>query len=246
MLQLSADESRALGVLIEKSFTTPEQYPLSIHGLTAGCNQKSNREPVLNLSEEQVFDAVEGLREKQLAVRIDQAGSRVHKYRHHAGDIFRCRAGEIAVLAELLLRGPQTLGELRGRASRMHPLVTIEDVKQMLRGLMEREEPLVRELPPSPGSRAERYAQLLCPQSLQSATAPMTAAAGSQAAAAPPRVPEVPSASLSQRVAALEDQVRALQTALRAIAAAVGEPDPLGENLPVSPENHGGTPANAQ
>src|SRR6185436_3664469 len=164
MISLTPDESRVLGVLIEKSTTTPEQYPLSTNALTNGCNQKNNRDPVLNLTEDQVFDAVEKLREKQLVVRVDAAGSRVHKYKHMATEVLRCRAGELAVLAEMLLRGPQTLGELRGRASRMAPMATLDDAKVMVRALMEREEPLARELPPAPGSRAERYAQLLCPE----------------------------------------------------------------------------------
>src|SRR5437867_3254408 len=137
MIQLTPEESRVLGVLIEKSTTTPEQYPLSINALTNGCNQKNNRDPIVNFSEDQVFDAVELLREKQLVVRVDIAGSRVHKYKHQASEVLRCRGGELAVLAELLLRGPQTLGELRGRASRMHPLATLDDAKAMLRGLME-------------------------------------------------------------------------------------------------------------
>jgi uncharacterized protein len=228
MLALTPEESRALGVLIEKGFTTPEQYPLSINALTNGANQKNNRDPVLSLTEEQVFDAVEGLREKQVAVRVDQMGSRVHKYKHQAGEVLRCRAGEVAILAELLLRGPQTLGELRGRASRMHALPTLDDVKQMLRGLMEREEPLVKELPPSPGSRAERYAQLLCPRSLSAEDA--------AAPAAPISASNPPSASggLSERVALLENQVSALRSALRKLASAVGEADPLAE---YDPEN---------
>jgi len=108
MLQLNPDEARLLGVLIEKATTTPDQYPLSINALTNGANQKNNREPVLSLSEDQVFDAVQQLREKQLVVQMDQAGSRVHKYKHTAGEILHCRGGELAILAELLLRGPQT------------------------------------------------------------------------------------------------------------------------------------------
>src|SRR5687768_8855049 len=122
MTQLTPNEARALGVLIEKATTTPEQYPLSLNALTNGANQKNNRDPVLSLSEDEIFEAVESLRDKQLAVRVDQAGSRVHKYKHTASETLRCSAGQLAVLAELLLRGPQTLGELRGRASRMHPL----------------------------------------------------------------------------------------------------------------------------
>jgi uncharacterized protein YceH (UPF0502 family) len=227
MIQLTPDESRVLGVLIEKSTTTPEQYPLSINALTNGCNQKNNREPVLNLSEDQVFDAVEKLREKQLVVRVDAAGSRVHKYKHMATEVLRCRAGELAVLAELLLRGPQTLGELRGRASRMSPMPTLDDAKIMLRAMMDREQPLARELPPAPGSRAERYAQLLCPD-----LHPVDASESPQAAA----VSTAPSAGgVADRVARLEAEVQTLRAAVRKLAAAVGEVDPRLE----SPANSG-------
>src|SRR3954468_12919447 len=157
MIELTADEARVLGVLIEKAQTTPEQYPLSLNGITNGANQKNNRDPVLAMTEDQIYVAAEGLRGKGLAVRVDQPGSRVHKYRHNAIDVLHVRTGELVILAELLLRGPQTLGELRGRASRMHPLETIEVVRGMLTALSTRSEPLVKELPPSPGSRAERY-----------------------------------------------------------------------------------------
>src|SRR5437868_4374278 len=122
MIQLSPDESRVLGVLIEKATTTPEQYPLSLNAIVNGASQKNNRDPVLTMSEEQANEAVEGLRGKGLLVRIDQLGSRVHKYRHSVIETLHVRAGEAAILAELLLRGPQTLGELRGRASRMHAM----------------------------------------------------------------------------------------------------------------------------
>src|SRR5918992_502230 len=163
MIQLTPDEARVLGVLVEKATTTPEQYPLSLNAVTNGANQKNNRDPITEMTETEAFHALEGLRTKGLAVRTDMAGSRVNKYRHSAADPLRVRPGELALLAELLLRGPQTLGELRGRASRMQPMESVDDVKQMLRALSQRSEPLVRELPPSPGSRAERYAQLLCP-----------------------------------------------------------------------------------
>ena len=221
MIELTPNEARLLGVLIEKSTTTPEQYPLSINALMAGANQKSNRDPVLNLSEDEVFDAAEGLREKQLAVRVDAIGSRVHKYRHQAGETLRCRQGELAVLAELLLRGPQTLGELRGRASRMHPLNNLDDAKVMLRALMEHAEPLAKELPPLPGSRAERYAQLLAPDahSLESAS---TATGGAAASVSSPAT-----GGLADRVAQLETEVSTLRSALQKLAASIGEPDPL-------------------
>src|SRR5688500_10413741 len=164
MLQLSPDESRVLGVLVEKATTTPEQYPLSLNAVVNGANQKNNRDPVIVMDEGTAFEALESLRAKGMVVRVDTAGSRVNKYRHRAGDALHVRQGELAVLAELLLRGPQTLGELRGRASRMHPMESLDVVKAMLRALSDREDPLVRELPPAPGSRAERFAQLLCPE----------------------------------------------------------------------------------
>src|SRR5829696_6439364 len=98
MIELTPNEARVLGVLIEKSTTTPEQYPLSLNALTNGANQKNNRDPVLNLAEDAVFDAAESLREKQLVVRVDAVNSRVHKYKHGAGETLRCRGGELAVL----------------------------------------------------------------------------------------------------------------------------------------------------
>src|SRR5689334_20042383 len=154
MIELTPHEARVFGVLIEKGFTTPNQYPLSMNAITVGANQLSNRDPVLQLTEDQAFDAAEGLRGKQLAVRVDQVGSRVHKYKHVGIETLRVRQAELAILAELLLRGPQTVGELRGRASRMQPFETLERVTDMLRALMEREEPLVKEIPPAQIGRA--------------------------------------------------------------------------------------------
>lgn len=218
MIELTPDESRVLGVLIEKAFTTPEQYPLTLNAVVNGSNQKNNRDPVLTIDDTRAFEALEGLRAKKLVVRADMAGSRVNKFKHQTGDVLRARTGEVAVLAELLLRGPQTLGELRGRASRMHPLESLESVKNMLDALMTRDEPLVRQLPPSPGSRAERYVQLLCPE-LHPLDAP--------AADADPAPAHVPQGGLSVRVDALEAQVATLKDALRRLAASIGEPDPL-------------------
>ena len=149
MIQLTPEESRVLGVLVEKATTTPDQYPLSLNAVVNGCNQKNNRDPVLSMDEATAFDALEGLRTKGLVIRSDMAGSRVNKYRHTAGETLQVRPAELAILAELLLRGPQTLGELRGRASRMHPLESLDVVKDMLRALRDRPERLVRELPPN-------------------------------------------------------------------------------------------------
>jgi uncharacterized protein YceH (UPF0502 family) len=225
MIELTPTEARVLGVLIEKSTTTPEQYPLSLNALTNGANQKSNRDPVLNLPEEEVFDAAETLRDKQLVVRVDTIGSRVHKYKHLAGETLRCRAGELAILAELLVRGPQTLGELRGRASRMSPLATLDDAKAMIRALSDRPEPLVKEISPAPGSRAERYVQLLAPDA-HSVTEPSTAAASATPSATSPS-PGTGSGGLADRVARLESDVATLRAAVEKLATALGEPSPL-------------------
>jgi hypothetical protein len=225
MIDLTPDESRVLGVLIEKAFTTPEQYPLTLNAVVNGANQKNNRDPVLAMDETQAFDALEGLRTKGLVVRADLAGSRVNKFRHQAGEALHVRGAELAILAELLLRGPQTLGELRGRASRMQPFESLDAVKNMLTALMTREEPLVRELPASPGTRAEKYAQLLCPH-----LHPATSAPATDPGAAAETSPSAP--SLSSRVQALEGEVAMLRDALRRLAQSIGEPDPLGPAQP--------------
>ena len=213
-MNLTPQEARVLGVLIEKALTTPEQYPLSLNAAVNGANQKNNRDPVITMQDNEAFEALESLRAKGLVIRAELAGGRVDKYRHNTGDVLRLRAGEVAVMAELLLRGPQTLGALRGRASRMHPMESLDVVKDLLRMLMEREEPMVKLVPPSPGSRAERYAQLLCPD-LHPLEPP---AASSVPAAAPSGA-----APLAQRVEQLETEVAQLKDALRKLAAAVGE-----------------------
>src|SRR3954467_7426642 len=216
MIQLTPDEARVLGVLVEKATTTPDQYPLSLNAVVAGANQKNNRDPVLTVSEDATWDALESLRSKGLVVRIEAgAARRVQRFRHNATETLHVRAGELAILAELLLRGPQTQGELRGRASRMHPMETLDVVRDMLRALSERPEPLVRDLPPSPGSRAERYAQLLCPeahavsQETEEAAVPEGAPASPTAGAG--STPNSGYAGLSARVAALEAEVTALR-----------------------------------
>jgi uncharacterized protein YceH (UPF0502 family) len=219
MIELTPDECRVLGVLIEKEMTTPEQYPLSLNAIVNGASQKNNRDPVITMQENAAFDAVESLRAKSLVIRVDVPGQRVNKHRHNIREVMRLRAGDAAIIAELLLRGPQTLGELRGRASRMHPFESIEAVKEFLRALMERDEPLVKLLPPSPGSRAERYVQLLSPD-LHPADAPASEAASHAA-------PSSNGPSLASRVDELESEVARLKDALRKLASAVGEADPL-------------------
>jgi uncharacterized protein YceH (UPF0502 family) len=236
MTELTPGESRVLGVLVEKAFTTPEQYPLSLNAVVSGANQRNNRDPVLAMTDDEAFDALETLRAKGLVVRIEAgAGSRVHRFRHNANDALRVRAGELAVLAELLLRGPQTQGELRGRAGRMTPMESLDVVRDLLRALREREEPLVGDLPPSPGSRAERYVQLLCPDlhplgETEQAAAPTAPARGDAPGSFVQR-----EGGLGQRVEKLEAEVTQLRAALSRLALAVGEADPLAEDAGVAP-----------
>ena len=219
MIQLTPDEARVLGVLIEKAMTTPEQYPLSQNAVVNGANQKNNRDPIMAMDDNRAFDALEGLRGKAFLVRLNQAGSRVDKFRHNAGDVLHSRPAELAILAELMLRGPQTLGELRGRASRMQPFESLETVSNLLTGMMEREEPLARRLAPSPGSRAERYAQLLAPDSH-----PLDGTVVREQVAV---AREGSVLSLSERVAQLEDEVAALREVIRKFAQGLGESDPF-------------------
>ena len=217
MVSLTPDESRVLGVLIEKSTTTPEQYPLSLNAIVSGCNQRNNRDPVRTMTDDHCFEAAERLREKSLLVRVDQMGSRVAKFRHNAGDVFKARTGELAVLAELLLRGPQTVGELRGRAGRMSPMESLGVTEGLLSALADRPEPLVRELPPVPGSRAVRYVQLLCPD-----LHPTDAAAEP----VPPPTAAAPQSGVASRVTQLEADVAELRAELARLRAALGEADP--------------------
>jgi uncharacterized protein YceH (UPF0502 family) len=221
MIELSPDEARVLGVLIEKATTTPEQYPLSMNAIVNGANQKNNRDPVTSMTEDQAFDAIEGLRQKGLAIRVDVPGNRVSKYRHNATDSLHVRTGEMAVLAELLLRGPQTLGELRGRASRMAPMDSLDVARDMIRALSERPEPLVKQIAPAPGSRAERYLQLLAPE------AHAVTEEASSGGGVTPDLASGGGPTLAARVQALEAEVETLRAALRKLAAAVGEADPL-------------------
>lgn len=157
---LNNTEARVLGCLIEKEMTTPEYYPLSLNALANACNQKSNRNPVMGMDETVVAAALDGLRFKQLAV-LAADGGRVAKYRHLLAEKLGLLPPELAVVCELLLRGPQTLGELRTRAERMHPFADLAGVEAVLRELMERGEPLVTRLARQAGRKEARYAQLL-------------------------------------------------------------------------------------
>ena len=158
---LSEIEARVLGALIEKELTTPEYYPLSLNALVNACNQKSNRDPVMNLHDDAVDDALRSLDKQGLAGRADAMHNRATKFEHRLQEAFNFDRRETAILAELLLRGPQTPGELRSRASRMHPFDDLAQVQSTLQRLMQREPPLVKLLPRQPGTKEARYAHLL-------------------------------------------------------------------------------------
>ena len=158
---LTAAQARVLGALVEKEVTTPDYYPLSLNALINACNQRSNREPVMDLDEEAVRQALHGLEDKRLAGRARGADGRVAKYEHWLGEAFNFSRAETALVCILLLRGPQTPGELRGRTERLHRFDEIGEVLAGLQKLMEREPPLAAILPRQPGTKESRYAHLL-------------------------------------------------------------------------------------
>src|SRR5712692_2294550 len=159
--RLTETEVRVLGSLIEKDITTPEYYPLSLNALLNACNQKSNRDPVMQLDEDAVREALDGLQEQRMSGPARGADSRVTKYEQRLQEVFNFTRPEIAVLCVLLLRGPQTPGELRGRAERMHRFEALEDVQSTLQRLMQREPPIVKVLARQPGTKEARYMHLL-------------------------------------------------------------------------------------
>jgi len=212
MVPLRANEIRVLGVLIEKEHTTPDQYPLSLNALTTGCNQKSNREPVLDLSETEVQEAVDSLMEKGFVTEV-AFGSRVRKYRQRFGNTefsdFRLSRQEQGLLCVLFLRGAQTPGELRVRSNRLCSFNDVNEVEQVLNDLMsQRSEPFVAKLPREAGKREHRYVQLFCPDAaeLDSVTAESEPVNTGDA-----------SDSTNERIQALELKVAQLETEIEAL-----------------------------
>lgn len=198
--EIGAAEARVFGVLVEKSLTTPDQYPLTLNSTTTGCNQKSNRLPVVDFDEEIVSDALDRLEEKRLVRRVYPGNSRVEKYAHTGKEALGIETPMLAVLVELLLRGPQTAGELRAHAGRMTSLPTLEDLMGLVERLIELD--FVERLPPLPGSRAERFVQKFSPD-----LHPVDASA----AAAPRAVSGGAVSELADRVEKLEADVARLQ-----------------------------------
>lgn len=159
---LNATEVRVLGSLIEKQITTPDYYPLSLNALVNACNQLTNRDPVVSLDETTVVRALDGLREKRLGILFTGADSRVAKYKHTLTDRLLLTPAEIALLCVLMLRGPQTIGELRTRSERLFTFDSLGEVEETLNALAARQpQPLVAKLPRAPGTKESRYAHLL-------------------------------------------------------------------------------------
>jgi hypothetical protein len=164
-IKLTPNEARIIGVLLEKEITTPDQYPLSLNALLAGCNQKSNREPALELDESTVQATLDGLKKRHLVSDQSGLGSRVTKYRHRFCNAeiggLQIAPIKVAILCELLLRGPQTPGQLRIHTERLHAVADLEEVEKALQQLMEEDDPLVASLPKGAGQREIRFIHLL-------------------------------------------------------------------------------------
>jgi uncharacterized protein YceH (UPF0502 family) len=158
---MNAIEVRVVGSLVEKQMATPEYYPLTLNALVNACNQLTGREPVVSYDERTIARALETLREKQLVWQVATAGGRVPKYEHRLAEKFKLAEQETAVLAVLMLRGPQTVGEIKGRTGRMYQFAELSEVEMTLESLMTAEPPLVLRLPRQPGTKESRYAHLL-------------------------------------------------------------------------------------
>lgn len=196
-------EVRVLGSLVEKQLTTPEYYPLTLNALVAACNQKSNRDPVVNYDETAIQTAIDSLRDKNLVYLFYGSSSRTVKYKHMLPSVFDVSPPEVAVLAVLMLRGPQTLGELRERTGRMHEFSGIGEVQETLDALIRRDEPLVAKLDRQPGQKEARFAHLLGGEI-------------DMESLAVPRERTAPGSNSTERVDKLEREVASLRAELTA------------------------------
>jgi uncharacterized protein YceH (UPF0502 family) len=210
---LNENECRVLGALVEKEITTPEYYPLSLNALVNACNQKSNREPVMNLDEAAVRQALHSLDGQSLVRSVSASDSRVTKYEHRLQEAFNFYRHEIAILCVLLLRGPQTPGELRTRTERMHSFEDLSAVQSSLNHLMKREPPLAKVLPRQPGTKESRYAHLLSGdvESFETKSEAEASASASSADAERLTLLEKEVSALRQNAAALEKELADLR-----------------------------------
>ncbi len=210
-VHLDEKETRVLGALVEKSVTTPAYYPLSLNALTAACNQKSSREPVTDYEEDEVAHVLESLRDKHLIWVVSGPESRVTRYKHRFREAFDLSEAEQAVLCVLMLRGPQTAGELRGRTDRLHAFGAPSEVEAVLGGLAGLEEgPLAGRLPRQPGRKESRWVHLFSGEPAVLEEAPAEAHCG----------PESRDAREASRIAKLEEETDALRTELEELKAA--------------------------
>ena len=199
---LTTTEIRVLGCLLEKEMTTPDYYPLTLNSLTSACNQKSNRDPVLSLDETEVVKALDTLRFKGMAMQASGEGSRVPKYRHTLAEKMYFEPEQLAILCELFVRGPQTLGELRSRCERMFPFADTAAVENVLLELNDSEGPLLVKLPRQPGQKEQRYAHLFSgsPEIAESIDEP------------PPEAARMKVAEDDARISRLEQELADLKT----------------------------------
>lgn len=201
-------ELRILGALMEKQLTTPEYYPLTLNALVAAANQKSNREPVMELSESELSRALDRLQDERLVWKV--LGGRAVRYDHNLDKVWHLNQKEKALLTLLFLRGPQTAGELRGRSDRLHQFESVPEVEDTLRDMSTHSEPLIRQLPRRPGQKEERWAHTAGGAIVEDLSSP-------EPTATEAREP------LSQRVQRLEEQVATLTQELRELKAKLGE-----------------------
>ena len=199
---LTEVEARIVGALVEKQLTTPEYYPLTLNALIAACNQKSNREPVVSYDERTVESALENLRDRNLVYVFYGSTSRVPKYKHMLPGVYELEPSEVAVVCVLMLRGAQTIGEIRGRTERLYDFRDLNDVQETLDALMKRDEPLIARLERAPGQKEARFAHLLCGEEHLAIMAEAAArpAGGSHAG--------------GERIEKLEQEVESLKTEL--------------------------------
>jgi len=198
--KLTETEARVLGSLIEKQLTTPEYYPLTMNALTAACNQKSNRDPIVSYGETEILGAIDSLRERNLVYLYYGSTSRAVKYKHMLPGVYHLDDSEVAIIAVLMLRGQQTLGEIRERTGRLFEFSGIGEVNEKLDGLINRDEPMVIKLERQPGHKEARYAHLLSGEVIA-------------ATVLPPRE-RLPSGQTDERIAKLQAEVAAMRSDL--------------------------------
>jgi uncharacterized protein len=203
-------ETRILGALVEKQLTTPEYYPLTLNSLVAACNQKSNRDPVVSYDEKTVMDALERLRDRNLVYVFYGSTSRVPKYKHMVPSVYELEPPEVAVMCVMMLRGPQTLGELRARTDRLYEFSGLGEVQETLDGLIRRDDPLVVKLERQPGQKEARFAHLLNGE-IDVSTLP------------PPRSSAASHNPDPSRLEQLETEVRELRTEIEGLRATFEE-----------------------